>query len=261
MKKKLSDKWNSMQMIAMRTIKEPRHAIRSNFDKDKMNQLVESIQKVGLIEPIILVEVKGGYEIVAGHRRFIAHKHLGLKEIKAVVLEATAKDTEVMKLHENMIREDVNVIDESNFIKTLMKIHAIDQKEISRMIGRSEAYVSQRLDVLKYDEKLLNALADEKISFSVARELNRIDDEVMRDNYLHHAVMSGVTPATMKQWVDDYLRMQEIQSGEYDPKKILKDQKGMDEVQLPCQVCKDVKPASESIMVRICRTCVKEMKI
>jgi len=261
MKKKTSDRLLGLRNIALREIKEPKHAIRSKVSKEGINELADSITKVGLIQPIVVVAVKGGYEVVAGHRRFLACKLLKLREMRAIVLDANTKETEVMKLHENLIRQDVNVVDEANFIRTLMKLDNMNQAQIAKTLGRSEGYISGRLDLLKYDGRLLDAVSTGAINFSVARELNRLTDDAIRNNYLHHGITSGITPAIAKQWVDDWLRMQDLQKGLTSDESEKSTLQNVGEISMPCGICNEVKLASEERMVRVCEKCFKELKL
>jgi len=177
------------------------------------------------------------------------------------VVEVDGVVADVMKLHENLKREDVNVVDEAFFLRDVMKRDKLTQKELAKAIGRTEGYVSQRLDLLAGDPKILEALYEGKITFAVARELNRIDDETVRRQYLYHAVTGGLNSTTAQKWVEDYLRARDAQEGYVRTVGGGNGQEKVEVLSLPCAVCQEVKPVTEEKMVRICFTCAKELKV
>jgi ParB family chromosome partitioning protein len=158
--------------------------------------------------------VKDKYEIIAGHRRYKALKLLGAVSVKISLLELDKLTADTIKLSENIYREDLTDIEEAESIAHLMKVGKKNDKQIAKEIGKSLSYVQQKIAILKYPENLREALQDQKITFSVARELIRLKDENLRNEYLRHAIKGGVTPAVAKEWVDDILNAEKLQRQE-----------------------------------------------
>ncbi|TAK79919.1 MAG: ParB/RepB/Spo0J family partition protein [Betaproteobacteria bacterium] len=247
--------------IAMKQIRVPNFMAREKIDRDKLEDLVDSIKRNGLINPITVKTVKGGYEIVAGHRRFMALKKLGAKVAICTIRNLTNADGEVVKFAENMHRDDLTDIEEARSIKHMMQVGKLTVVQIGKIINRSADYVKQKLAIIDYPPCLFDALAEKKVSFSAARELARIKDESVLKEYVRHAIISGITPAVAKQWADDWLGAQARNKEDYKEAEQLSAGGAYTEALLPCHICDKPVSASNSIMVRVCTGCRKEMNI
>ncbi|MDH3348871.1 MAG: ParB/RepB/Spo0J family partition protein [Desulfobulbaceae bacterium] len=196
--------------LPIEKVVDPAFVARTQFDHDKMIELCDSIKEVGLIEPIIVKEIPGGWEVVAGHRRRLACNLLELPTIRAIVMSDTRR-SELIKYHENAFREDLNPIDEAREISHIMQIdETLTSKEVARHLGKSEAYVSQRLAILDYDEVLFNALKDGQLSFSVARELAKITDIPAQQSFVTYAITGGCSPQMARNWYQGWRQNPEV---------------------------------------------------
>lgn len=247
--------------IATKQIFPPKFQARNKIEQDSLNDLVESIKKNGLINPITVKGVKGGFEIIAGHRRFLALKKMGWKEMPCIVRVEGRERNELVKFAENMKRSDLSDIEEAQSIKHIMQVGKMTEKDVSKMINRSVDYVKQKLAVLNYSDKLYAALFEGKISFSAARELARIDDEDVLKEYVRHAVISGITPGIAKTWADDFLSLKNANKKEYAEQESVRAGGQVESVKLPCHICDNYVTAQDSIMVRVCKDCRAELKI
>lgn len=182
-------------------INPPAYEMRTTMSEEKMITLQRSINILGLLQPIVVkLSEKGKYEIIAGFRRFIAHKRNKAASILVRVMDSGDVNNELAKMHENIEREDVSAMDEARFIGRLQKSLKMSQTDIAKNIGRSEAYVSQKLAILDAPEILQEALEDGVISFSVARELAKVTDMKELNRLVEYAVRNGVTPAVARAW-------------------------------------------------------------
>lgn len=247
--------------IATKLIDEPTVAARSSFDTEKMEELVESIRTVGIIEPLVIMKKGSRFEVIAGDRRLRAAKKAGLSEVPCVVADPTGGKGEMMKLHENLVREDLNVLDEARFLQITMQRQKLNTAQLARLLGRSDGYVSQRLDALKWEEWLVKPLRDGKMVFSVARELCRMKNKDLQREYARHAVNGGISPSLAKQWVDDAIALERAQKGETEEKVGRGRPQRVDEYMFPCQICSVPKKVSDTTMWRICHGCAKESKL
>ena len=141
-------------------------------------------------------------------------------DIKAEVVEVDELDQEVVKLHENKVREQLTDIEEAKSFEHLKRISHMTNKQIAKHAGVSESYVTQKIDILSYPECLYNALATNQISFSAARELCRISDFVLLQEYVEHACRSGITPKVAKQWVEDWIVMSKAGEKQVESKRL-----------------------------------------
>lgn len=137
---------------------------RKRFDPDAMKSLVESIKVNGILEPVILRPKGDGYELVIGERRFTAAKELGLESVPAIV--KYLEDGQVLEymLSENILREDLNPVEEAEGIKRWMETEGLAPQTIAERLGKSEAWVSKRLQLLKIPDDLQQFLLEGKLS-------------------------------------------------------------------------------------------------
>jgi ParB family chromosome partitioning protein len=198
---------SELMMLALDLIDDPETPIRQDLSPESVADLVQSIRQVGLIEPIVVKHVGDRYEVIAGHRRLIASKIADLAKVPTYVVAADANKTELWKMHENLYRTDVKPTDEAEYFKYLIDTHELSPTKIAQLINRSESYVSDRLAIFNYAPELRLALDKKQITFSVAREFNRLSDVDKLREYLHYAIINGITHRLAHQWVKDYERM------------------------------------------------------
>lgn len=149
---------------------------RKNFDEKAIEGLSQSIEKYGLLNPIVLRKNGIRYEIIAGERRFRASKLLGLKEIEAVIKNVDTKDIDILSIVENVQREDLSGLEEANAYNELSKNYGMTQDEIAKTVGKSRSYIANTLRLLKLDENSKKELEEGNISSSQARTLLSIKD-------------------------------------------------------------------------------------
>jgi len=191
--------------IPLRLIDDPALASRSEMNDEKMDALVSSIRDVGIIQPIALVARGERYEVVAGHRRTVAARRVGLPAIPATVYPSDHPALRVIQAHENGRREDVNPVDEAYWFAELLDTecgHDIDR--LAGLVGENVNYVDSRLQLLELDDATRDALRVGSIKIGVARELMKVTDPHYRNYYLAHAVKSGATVAVVCGWVIDW---------------------------------------------------------
>lgn len=157
---------------------------RKNFDEKAIEGLSQSIEKYGLLNPIVLRKNGIRYEIIAGERRFRASKLLGLKEIEAVIKNVDTKDIDILSIVENVQREDLSGLEEANAYNELSKNYGMTQDEIAKTVGKSRSYIANTLRLLKLDENSKKELEEGNISSSQARTLLSIKDEEDRKKSL-----------------------------------------------------------------------------
>lgn len=250
-------KEENLKMVALKDIDEPAIAVRSSMNREKLDTLMRSIENVGLLQPVVLKKVGKRYEIIVGHRRLTAFMELKRDRIPARVFEGEREaKAEIAKLHENLEREDINALDEARFIFRINKKYDLNQGEIAKQIGRSEGYVSQRLAIMAAPQVVQDALEDGVISFSVARELAQIDDDIELNQLLHFAVENGITPNVARSW-----RMQ------YEARKLTSPGQAADEFVPPpaddggghssfeCETCFTRTATNKMKILRVCPDC------
>jgi ParB/RepB/Spo0J family partition protein len=243
--------------IPIDQVKEPKVPIRMMMNDEKMAELRESMSKLGLIEPIVVSASEGGYEILAGHRRFLAARQLGWQTIRSMIMPKIYEYGEIVKLHENLVREDVHPIDEANFLFHLMQVTGSTVEKLATLIGRSKAYVSERLSIKEWPPDVLKALGEDEIVYSVAREFAKVKDDPTRTSYLHYAKEGGVNPATAKKWREAWERDELEKGGRDGPPSLPNQPPPPEPVYAPCYVCRKPEDITKTTMLRVCDECLK----
>jgi len=150
---------------------------RTNFDDAALEELASSIAQYGLIQPITVRRLDGGfYQIIAGERRWRASRLAGLKEVPVRVIEADDKKATELALVENLQREDLNPIEEAIGYKTLMEEYSMTQEEAASAVGKSRPSVANALRLLGLCSEVLSMVTDGSLSSGHARALLGIKD-------------------------------------------------------------------------------------
>ena len=163
---------------------EPNHdQPRREFDEDALNQLADSIKQHGLIQPILVRPLLGGgYQIVAGERRYRACQIAGVTEVPVMIRELTERETMEIALIENLQRENLNPIEEALGYKSLMDEYNLSQEDVATAVGKSRPAVANTLRLLKLPDEVCNLLKEGRLSAGHARALLSFDsdDEIIR---------------------------------------------------------------------------------
>jgi ParB family transcriptional regulator, chromosome partitioning protein len=144
---------------------------RLDFPVEHLNELVESIRERGIIQPLIVRQVDGAYELIAGERRWRAARELGLADAPAIVREATDREVLELALIENLQREGLNPIEEAAAYSKLHRDFSLTQEEISRQVGKSRASVANSMRLLDLAEEAQSLLKHGRISVGHAKVL------------------------------------------------------------------------------------------
>jgi len=144
---------------------------RTVFDQEKIEELTRSIKEKGVIQPLLVRKVGGGYQLVAGERRLRAAKKAGLEKIPVVVKEISKVELLEYSLIENLQRENLNPIEEAEAYKRLMKDFDYTQQKVSQVLGKNRATVANQLRLLKLPGVVKKSLAKGEISMGHARGL------------------------------------------------------------------------------------------
>ena len=152
---------------------------RKNFDKEKMEELTNSIKERGIIQPIIVrksSDQSNKFEIIAGERRWQAAQSAGLHEVPVVEIEADNLKSLELAIVENVQRSDLNPIEEAQGYKRLIDEFGYDQEKVSKFIGKSRSHVTNFLRLLSLPKEVLNLIEENKITQGHAKILVGLDN-------------------------------------------------------------------------------------
>lgn len=245
----------SYTKISLDRILDPENPLREDLSQESVKSLTTSIKELGIINPLIVKESGDNYELIAGHRRLVAAGIAGLTEAPCIVVKAKGMSSEVIKLQENLIRENINPIDWANHLDHLKKQYNLENAKIAEMLGMSESWVSQHLQIKEYPDVLLEALKADRLSFSSARELAQIRDPNKRDSYIKYAIKGGLTPALATRWRKEANREPIDQTSPH-PSLEETPPPSSEPTPIPiCTVCREAIKPGESITLTIHERC------
>jgi ParB family chromosome partitioning protein len=165
---------------------------RRNFDPTSIHELAYSIQREGLLQPIIVCPVEDHFSIVAGERRFRAMQFLGTEKILAKVIHADERDCAIISLIENLQRESLNPVEEAAGFVQLANDYGFTQEQIAQRVGKARATIANSMRLLNLEEEILSPLALGKITVGHGKILLGIDDPSLRIQLLEKIVSSDL---------------------------------------------------------------------
>ncbi len=168
---------DSVVVLGIDEISPNRSQPRSEFDPDALAELTDSISKHGVLQPILVRPLfAGGYQIVAGERRYRASLQAGLREIPVIIRELNDKETMEIALIENLQRKDLTPVEEALGYDALMKNHGFTQEQVAESVGKSRPAVANALRLLSLPEAVRQLVTDGSLSAGHARALAAIED-------------------------------------------------------------------------------------
>lgn len=169
---------NSSVMLKISEIEPNRSQPRKDFDENALSDLAQSISQHGLLQPLLVRPLPiGGYQIVAGERRYRACRMAGLTEVPVTIRELSDTETMELALIENLQREDLSPIEEALGYKALIDEHGFSQEEVATSVGKSRPAIANSLRILKLPGSVLEYVKQDKISAGHARALLMLDSE------------------------------------------------------------------------------------
>ncbi|WP_461613557.1 ParB/RepB/Spo0J family partition protein [Clostridium sp. Marseille-QA1073] len=190
--------------ISMNLIRPDKEQPRKNFDPDKILELSESIKQHGVIQPIILRKENDTYVIVAGERRWRAAKTLGLKEIPSIIMDLTSKEVVEISLIENIVREDLNPIEEALAYKRLIKEYNLTQEEISKKISKSRSAIANCMRLLNLDNRVQQYIIEGVISEGHGRAILAIEDKNLQYEISQKVIDEELNVRQTEKYIKNY---------------------------------------------------------
>jgi len=167
--------------IDIEKIKSNPYQPRKNFDQDGLRSLADSIREHGILQPLLVsrIEKEAGvteYQLVAGERRLLASKIVGLVQVPVIIREPTEQEKLELSLIENVQREDLNSLEKAEAYKRLQDEFKFFQKDIAKMVGKSRESVANTMRLLDLPLEIKEGLKEEKISEGHARAILAVQD-------------------------------------------------------------------------------------
>lgn len=162
---------NGYREISVAEIRPNPYQPRSTFDDEALGALADSIREVGILQPVLVRPAEGGFELIAGERRWRAAQRVGLKTIPALVRETD--DTAALEhaLVENLQRDDLNPLEEAAAYQQLIEDFGLTHEQVASRVGKSRASVSNTLRLLQLPPSIQRAIRERQLSMGHARAL------------------------------------------------------------------------------------------
>jgi ParB family chromosome partitioning protein len=219
-----------IRTIPLSQINEPPEPVRVTMDEPALYELRDSIRAIGLLQPIIVVPIESSpakeetedydgvvahrpaevtrYEIVAGHRRFLAARLVPLKEVECKVYDSAWDAKLAAMVAENAFREDVTAAEEGWKYLAAVEQYKPNEAELCAMFHQSAEYIYARMDMCTKDPNIATLVAQRKLNFSVAKELLKCSDESHRAYLAQLCAESGATARVARSYVQQYVTQQ-----------------------------------------------------
>lgn len=171
---------NSIQPVKLdiMDIEPNKEQARKQFDEAALSELADSIAQHGVLQPLLVRPIiGGGYQLIAGERRWRASRIAGLTQVPVIIKELTDDEAAVISLIENLQREDLNPIEEAYGFASLIKDFDLTQEEAAQRVGKSRPAVANALRLLRLPQEVIDAVREGRLSAGHARALAAIDDE------------------------------------------------------------------------------------
>jgi ParB family chromosome partitioning protein len=183
----------ALRELPMASIKPNPYQPRTRMDEGPLDELVASIQSSGLLQPVLVRPRNGGYELIAGERRWRAARVAGLATVPALVRETDDRDSLLLALVENVAREDLSPVDEARAYAALMDEFGLSLGEVAEHVGRSKPTVSNRLRLLELPDDVLGLVERGQLSEGHARAVLAVPDNEERRRLVRRIVRQGLS--------------------------------------------------------------------
>lgn len=197
---------------------------RRNFDRQELANLAQSIRANGILQPVTVRAVSGGYELIAGERRLRAARLAGLKHIPCIMINADDRKTALFALLENLQRQDLSFFEEANAIQRLMSVYSLSQEETARKLGMAQSTLSNKLRLLRLPENIRRTLEQEQLTERHARTLLRLETEKQMTDVLTRIIAEKLNVSQSEKLIEELLnRPDSMKKERKAPIKLFKD--------------------------------------
>lgn len=247
------------QTVPLSSISAPEAPLRHAIERGPVEELAHSIATLGLLQPITVKRTVGGFEVVAGHRRFLACRLAGLAMAPVSILDEGETRTEAVMLVENIQRQDLTPVEEARAVRAMKVEMGRTVAQIAEACSRSEAWVRGRLELLDWPAFALEAVTEERVSVAALRPLMAIENAGERDRLIQCAIDGGASENVTRSWAAQAQGMAAQNPDTMGSKAAAILPLGDVLVNMPCFSCREPRSAFDLQVVRICRECLVEL--
>ncbi|WP_416353842.1 nucleoid occlusion protein [Agrilactobacillus fermenti] len=217
-KNKSDNELKQVQELPVAAIVPNRYQPRKVFKADSINELAETIESHGLLQPIIVREYEPDkYEIIAGERRFRAVGKLGWEKIPAIVDKMSDAETAAMALIENLQREELTPVEEAQAYQELLTQGQMKQGRLAEALGKSQSFIANKLRLLRLSQPVKEAIINGELSERHGRallRLNETDQQIALHKILSEALNVKETENLVEQTINPQTTLQPLSESE-----------------------------------------------
>lgn len=244
------------RLIPAGLIDEPADPHRVGIDTDELSSLIESIRQEGILQPLVLRPSGSRFEVIAGHRRLLAARYLGLDEIPCIVHpELDDAGAHRARAAENLIRVQLSPMEEAIMVDALRASTNMAVDQLARHLSRSNYWVETRLRLANLPEDLATLVHSGDLSHGHAIALSRVDDPVYRSELTSHAARGGATLPIVQGWVQAWIYSREAGHAPPEINYTQTTQSGSVVVVCECPGCQERVAYTQTTLVRMCLGC------
>jgi ParB family chromosome partitioning protein len=181
------------------------HQPRSSMDDESLSELADSIREHGLIQPLIVTGTGDSYSLIAGERRWRAAQLAGLREVPAIIKEATPQEMLELALIENIQRADLNPLEEAHAYQQLMDEFGLTQDEVSRRVSKGRSTIANLVRLLTLPANIQRAVLDGQLSGAHARALLPLPSSEMQTNAMNQVIRLSLSVRQTETLVKNFL--------------------------------------------------------
>lgn len=197
---------NQVTNIPVEQIRANPYQPRRFFAEKSLEDLSRSIRNFGILQPISVRKIsEDNYELIAGERRLRASELAKLPAIPAVVIEVADKDSAMLALLENLQREDLNFLEESEGYYNLTKDHGFTQQQLAEQLGKSQSTIANKLRILRLSDGIKEELIINNLTERHARALLRLPSEVLQVEVLKKIIKNELTVKKTEFLINDII--------------------------------------------------------
>lgn len=212
---------NKLTNLSISQINQNRFQPRSDFNRDELMKLAESIEQNGLIQPIVVRRVTpDSYELIVGERRLRACVMAGLTRIPAVIINCSQRQSAILSLIENLERTDLNMFEQARAIRRLLLDCRMTQEQVAKQLGKNQSTIANKLRLLRLEDEEQNMILSLGLSERHARLFLKVEGE-QRIQCINKAAKYNMTVAQTEQMINNMLSSHEEPHNK--PKIVIKD--------------------------------------
>lgn len=181
---------------------------RKTFDEQALDQLAQSIEQYGVLNPLTVRRVDDGYELIAGERRLRASKIAGLAEVPCIVMEANEQASSTIALVENLQRRDLDFFEEAWGMKQLIEQHGLTQEEAAKKVGKTQSAIANKLRLLKLSPHNMKMILNANLTERHARALLRLPTEEQRIQATERIIQQEWNVSRSEQYIEKLLQQE-----------------------------------------------------